>query len=201
MAYLIPCALFLILATSVGLGFLSTNWFLEFGLFTVVLSSSASMILAFLSGRKASRVRYVKYESYLPEIDDKESHFFKFSVGLMGANNRQPLAHLQDQIDEIRRVATQDEKNYRSLNKITNYRASIALAQIKFHEEVTLPKMLGAGSGSIILAAVMTIIGSAYLAFPGPLYDRFFEVASALKERVWIALDFIGSHAPPFFVG
>ncbi|MDY4298525.1 hypothetical protein SO486_00755 [Pseudomonas salmasensis] len=181
MVYLIPCALILIIATSVGLGFLSTNWFLEFGLFTVVLSSFASMILAFLSGRKASRVRQVEYESYLPKMDEKESHFFKFSVGIMGANNQQPLVHLQNQIDEIKRVAIQDEKSFRSLSKITNYRVSIALAQIKFHEEVTLPKILGAGSGSIILAGVMTIIGSAYLAFPGPLYERFFEVASALK--------------------
>lgn len=181
MAYLIPCALFFILATSVGLGFLGANWFLEFGLLTVILSTSASMILAFHTGRKASKVKHVEYESYLPEMGEKEGHFFKFTAGIMGADRRQPLAHLQNQIDEIKRVAIQDEKNYRSYNKITNHRVSIALAQIKFHEEVTLPKMLGEGSGSIILAGVMTIIGSAYLAFPAPLYGRFSDVASALK--------------------
>lgn len=181
MVYLIPCALFFILATSVGLGFLSTNWFLEFGFLTVILSTSASITLAFLSGRKASKVEHLEYESYLPEMDERESHSFKFTVGIMGVDNRQPLVHLQNQIDEIRRVAILDEKNYRSYNKMTNYRISIALAQIKFHEEVTLPKMLGEGAGSIMLAGVMTIIGSAYLAFPAPLYGRFSEVASALK--------------------
>jgi hypothetical protein len=181
LAYLIPSALFLVLATSVGLGFLSTNWFLEFGLLTVILSTSASIILAFLSGRRAALVKHVEYESYLPEMDERESHVFKFTAGIMGTDNRQPLENLQNQIDEIRRVAIQDEKTYRSYNKMTNYRVSIALAQIKFHEEVTLPKILGEGTGSIILAGVMTIIGSAYLAFPAQLFERFSEVASALK--------------------
>lgn len=181
LAYLIPCAIFLIIATSVGLGFLCRNWFLEFGLLIVILSTSASMILAFLSGRKASRIKHVDYESYLPEMDESESHFFKFTAGIMGANNNQPLVHLQNQIDEIRQVAIQDERNYRSYNKMTNYRVSIALAKIKFHEEITLPKMLGQGSGSIILAGIMAIIGSAYLAFPTQLYESFFEVANALK--------------------
>lgn len=66
MAYLAPLALLLTLACSFGLGFLGKNWFLEFGLMVVILSTSASMILAYLSRRKASKVENIKYESYLP---------------------------------------------------------------------------------------------------------------------------------------
>ncbi|MBJ2303849.1 MULTISPECIES: hypothetical protein [unclassified Pseudomonas] len=181
MAYFAPFALFLVLACSFGLGFLEKNWFLEFGLVVVVLSTSASMILAYLSRRKASQVENIEYESYLPEMDERESHSFKFTANLMGMDTSNPIQHLQRQIDEIKTVAVQDEKNYRTFNRMTNNRVGICLAQIRYHEEVTLPKMLGEGSGLIMAAGILTILGSAYLAFPADLYNGFAAAASSVK--------------------
>lgn len=186
MAYLAPLALLLILACSFGLGFLGKNWFLEFGLMVVILSTSASMILAYLSRRKASKVENIKYESYLPEMDERESHSFKFTANLMGVDTSNPIQHLQKQIDEIKTVAAQDEQNYRIFNRMTNHRVGICLAQIRYHEEVTLPKMLGEGAALIMVAGILTIIGSAYLAFPVDLYGGFAAAADTVKS--WVVL-------------
>lgn len=69
MVYISTLAMLLVLAASVGLGFVGENWFLVFGLVIVVLSAATSMILAFLSGRKAADAEKVEYESFLPEVD------------------------------------------------------------------------------------------------------------------------------------
>jgi hypothetical protein len=47
---------------------------------------------------------------------------------------------------------------------------------------VTLPKILGQGSGAIILAAALTIIGSVYLAFADDTYRAFSELAKILRD-------------------
>lgn len=152
----------------------------------VILSTSASMILAYLSRRKASKVENIKYESYLPEMDERESHSFKFIANLMGVDTSNPIQHLQRQIDEIKTVAAQDEQNYRIFNRMTNHRVGICLAQIRYHEEVTLPKMLGEGAALIMVAGILTIIGSAYLAFPADLYGGFAAAADTVKA--WVVL-------------
>ncbi len=184
MAYIVAITTIFILAVSIALGFSDDNWFIAFGLAIVVISAVTSMILAFNGGRKAAQAEKISYESYAPVIDDKTSHFIKFSSGIMGVDTRNPNKHLQDQIDELRKASVQDEKTFRSLNKLANYRIDICLAQIRYHEDVTLPKILGQGSGAIILAGVLTIIGSAYLAVPISAYQVFAGVAGAM--RAWV---------------
>ncbi len=170
-----------LLVVSLGLGFLKENWFLELGLAVVAASVAASMILAFRNGLKAKQAEVVEFESYLPEVDESESHTFKFAANIMGVNTHDPISHLQKQIDEIKKVAWQDEKNFRFALRITDQRVGICFAQLRYHEEVTLMKVLGEGAGAIVLAGVLTIIGSAYLAFPVVFYDGFTSVASFLK--------------------
>lgn len=184
MAYIAALTPIFIIAMSIGLGFSRDNWFIEFGLAIVVIAAVTSMILAFLGGRKASQAGKVSYESYAPVIDDKTSHFIKFSAGIMGIDTRNPSKHLYDQIVELRKASIQDEKTFRSLNKLANYRIDICLAQIRYHEDVTLPKLLGQGAGAIILAGVLTIIGSIYLAVPIDAYQIFAGVAGAM--RAWL---------------
>ncbi|MNJ02380.1 hypothetical protein D3C73_1623240 [compost metagenome] len=55
---------------------------------------------------------------------------------------------------------------------------------MRYHEDVTLPKILGQGSGAIILAGALTIIGSVYLAVPVGAYQVFAGVAGAM--RAWL---------------
>ncbi|WP_202370347.1 hypothetical protein [Pseudomonas sp. MWU318] len=181
MTYVVAISTILILAVSIALGFLDDNWFIAFGLAIVVVSAVTSMILAFNGGRKAAKAEKISYESYAPVIDDKTSHFIKFSAGIMGVDTRNPTKHLQDQIDELKKASFQDEKTFRSFNKLANYRIDICLAQIRYHEDVTLPKILGQGSGAIILAGILTIIGSAYLAVPSSMYDIFSGIATVLR--------------------
>lgn len=170
-----------LLIVSVALGFLKENWFLELGLAVVVASVAASMILAFRNGLKAKQAEVIEFESYLPEVDTSESHTFKFTADIMGVNTNNPILHIQKQIDEIKRVAGQDEKNFRAALRSTDLRVSICFAQLRYHEEVALPKILGEGAGAIVLAGVLTIVGSAYLAFPNAFYNGFAAVASLLR--------------------
>ncbi|AZC31515.1 hypothetical protein C4K38_3556 [Pseudomonas chlororaphis subsp. piscium] len=172
---------FTILAISIGLGFFKGNWFLEFGMVIVAISALTSIVLAYCGGKKAALAEKVNFDSYLPDIDETESHSFKFTAGMMGGDPRNPAKHLQDQIDEIKKVAAMDEKVFRQGLRFAESRINICLAQIRYHEEVTLPKILGQGSGVIILSSALTIIGSAYLAFPVWLYNTFSLVANVLR--------------------
>lgn len=47
---------------------------------------------------------------------------------------------------------------------------------------MTLPKILGQGTGSIIFAGLLTIVGSAYLAFPLAVYASFSTLANMMRE-------------------
>lgn len=181
MAYFVAITPIFIIAMSICLGFSKDNWFIKFGLAIVVISAVTSMILAFLGGRKAAKAAKVSYESYAPVIDDKVSHSFKFMVGLHGVNPQNPISLIEDKIAELRKVAAADEKIFREQIMLANYRIDICLAQLRYHEDVTLPKILGQGSGAIILAGVLTIIGSVYLAVPSLMYDVFSSIATVLR--------------------
>jgi len=168
-----------VLLSSIGLGMLSDNWFLGYGLAIVVVSSSVSIFLAGRNARSAAKASDLTYESYLPKVDSSESHTFKFTSGIMGMSNN-PMVDMRNQIEELQRVAIQDEKNFRKSLEMANYRIGICLAQIRFHEQATLPRLLGQGAGAIILAGVFAIIGSAYLAFPAQAYKGF----SSLGQKI-----------------
>lgn len=171
-----------VLMFSIFLGFFEENYFVVFGLVIVVLSTATSMVLAFLGGRKAAQAEKIEYDSFLPPFDEGQSHSFKFQAGMMGVDTRNPTKYLQDQIDEIKKVVAQDEKNFRALNKFTDRRLDICFAQMRYHENVTLPKILGQGTGSIIFAGLLTIVGSAYLAFPLDVYASFSMLANMMRE-------------------
>lgn len=91
----------------------------------------------------------------------------------MGVNQRDPLITIREQISELQNVAAQDEKNWRKMFEMVHARIDICLARQDFHEKVTLPKILGASSGTVIISTIMAFIGSAYLAYPDKFYDLF----------------------------
>lgn len=177
-------SLFLVLLTSIGLGFLKDSWFLQFGLAIVVVSSVTSIVLAFMGWRKAAQAEQVDFESYLPSIDTSRSHSFRYTGGIMGVDTNNPVKYLQDQINEVRSVTNQDAETFSKGLLFNEARIDSCLAQIRYHEEVTLPKMLGQGSGSIMLAGALTIVGSAYLAFPDDLHKKFAVVADFLRTLI-----------------
>jgi hypothetical protein len=182
LAYFIGLVTLAILALSIGFGFVNDNWFTAFGLVIVVVSSLTSIAVSLRNARSAAQARKQAFESFLPEIDEGQSHTFKYTAAIMGVDNHSPVQQLQRQIVEIQKVAIQDEKNFIQRLRFTERRIDICLAQIRYHEEVTLPKILGQGSGAIILAAALTIIGSVYLAFADDTYRAFSELAKILRD-------------------
>lgn len=169
-----------VLAISIGLGLPSKNYFLVFGLTIVVMSSFAVIVLAIKNSVQGARAQKLMYEDFLPDVDEGQSHSFKYTALITGVKVKSPEERLQLQIDELQKVAIQDEKTFLQNIQLTNRRIDICLAQIRFHENVNLPKILGQGAGLIILSAILTIIGSAYLAFPDFAYKLFSDVTASL---------------------
>lgn len=182
MAYLIVIIPIAILMTSILLGFLSRNYFVEFGLAIIIISAATSLIQAFLNGRAATKATRRDISEFIPAFDNSESHRFKFTAAIMGVDTRDPIKHLQRQIDELQARSIEDEKNFRSLSKFNEVRLDICFANIRFHEQVTLPKMLGQGAGLIVLASIMTIAGSVLLAFPNEIYSAAAQVALSISN-------------------
>lgn len=168
------------LLSSILIGALETNWFSHYGLAIIILSSIFSITLAARNSMSAARASDLSYEDYLPKDDGKPSYTFKFTAGIMGMSNNQ-IKDIHNKIEELQRASIEDEKNFRSGLAIANYRIGICLAQIRFHEQATLPKMLGQGAGAIIIASFLTIIGSVYLAFP----DKTYPVFSILAQKLF----------------
>ncbi len=181
MTYLIAIVPALIILISTGLGFIQKNWFIEFGLVIVIVSAMTSIIQAIKNGRNAAQAHELEISDFIQEVDRSESYRFKFTSALMGVDNRDPIGYLQRQIDELQRKSIDDEKDYRALWRTTEVRLDICFANLRFHEKATLPKMLGQGSGLIVLSSIMTILGSAFLAFPAESHSAALNVASSIN--------------------
>ncbi|VVM76546.1 hypothetical protein PS664_02064 [Pseudomonas fluorescens] len=182
MLYISAFTPLIIILISVGLGFPARNWFLEFGLAVVVISSITTIALAIQSARAAAKAEKWTFDDFLPKVDDGRSYNFKFTAGIMGVDTRNPVDHLRRQIDELQRVAIQDEDNAIRRHQLTDRRIDICLAKIRHHETVTLPKVLGSSSGAVALSAMLTLLGSVYLAFPVPAYEIFSACAQRLSS-------------------
>ena len=144
------------------------------------MSSLAVIGLAIKNSVQGARAKKYLFEDFLPGDDVGQSHSFKYIASLKAVKVKSPEARLQLQIDELQKVAIQDEKTFLQGIRLANRRIDICLAQIRFHEKVTLPMIMGQGAGLIILAAILTIIGSAYLAFPNLAYKLFSDVMASL---------------------
>ncbi|WP_147456329.1 hypothetical protein [Stutzerimonas nitrititolerans] len=179
MPYLTGIIPLVILLVTIGLGLTSKNWFIEFGLAIVVCSAISSIALALSNARNAARARKTAFESFLPEQDSRQSASFKFTESITGLD-RDPIISLQKQVKELQKVAIQDENYFRQALLIADRRIDICLAQIKYHEQATLPQIIGQGSGTIVLAAVLTIVGSVFLAIP----DQAHTTATYLAEKL-----------------
>lgn len=176
------CAIAIIFVCSLLAGSLDRNYFLGIGLGIVMLSSFASIASASHSGIKAWHAAKKQYEP--PEPMTFNSLGFKFTAGMMGVNRDDPLETIRKQLTELRSVAIQDEQNWRKLFELTNYRVNICLARLEYHEEVTLPKLIGSSAGTIIVSAIMAFVGSAYLAYPADFYEIFRQLYASARDSL-----------------
>ncbi len=166
-----PAIVIATLAVTIYLGRLAENWFLAFGMVLVALASAVSVFQALRNSWAARVARKVDFEVYLPKEGNTKSQSFRYLGSLMGINVRNPIDQLAKDIKETRRQTDQDIQRLENLHLLNHHRINACLAQIKYHEDVTLPSMLGVGSGYIVAAAIFTIWGSLYLAFPNHVYE------------------------------
>lgn len=170
------------LVATVLLGRLAENWFIAFGLALVVLGAMVSMAQALSNAWRARKAKHVPFEDYLPKEETVKSSTFKYTGNIMGIDPRNPIAQLTKDIAETRRQTDQDIKRLEMLHDQNRHWINVCRAQIRYHEDVTLPSLLGAGTGHIIAAGVFTIWGSLYLAFPNESYERARYVSSIMSS-------------------
>lgn len=184
MAYIAAITPIFIIAMSIGLGFSKDNWFIELGLAIVVISAGTSIYLAYRGAKNAAAAKKVAFEEFLPKIHERKSSSFSMTGDIMGEDVNNPIGHLKSQIKDIKNEIINNAKNFNDGLQFNAARIDACLAQIRYHEQVTLPKILGRGSGAIILAGVLTIMGSVYLAVPNSMYDVFSGIATILRALV-----------------
>lgn len=184
MAYIVAITPIFIIAMSICLGFSKDNWFIEFGLAIVVISAGTSIFLAYRGAKSAAVAKKVAFEEFLPKPDERKSRSFSMTGDIMGEDVNNPISHLKNQIKDIKNEVINNAKNCNDGLQFNAARIDTCLAQIRYHEQVTLPKILGRGAGAIILAGFLTIVGSVYLAVLVGAYQVFAVVAGTI--RAWL---------------
>ncbi|WP_313416863.1 hypothetical protein [Pseudomonas oryzihabitans] len=170
-----------VLVGTVVLGLFPDNYFLAYGMLLVGISSAITIYLAARNAIKARSAKDAKFEEYLPQWNDAPSYTFRYTASLMGVNTRDPLAQVTKDIEELRKVVDGDKERFEMLYKINRARVDSCLAQIQYHDEVTLPRVIAQGAGYSVMSAVLAIWGSLYLAFPVETYQRAKDISAAIK--------------------
>ncbi len=172
------------LVVSIALGFFQANYFIGLGLLLVVISSCIGMFITYRNARKAKAAALVTLDDYLPPDNYSESHTFKFTSQLGGIDTRNPIPGILKQIEELQKHSISDEKNAFKRHMTNSARIDICLANLRFHEEVTLARIMGQGAGVVMLSIGLTLWGSIYLAFPNEIYSAFKQIADFLRAVV-----------------
>lgn len=174
-----------VLIGTVVLGFFQENHFLAYGMLLVAVSSAISIFLAVRNAMKAKSAKDAKFEDYLPQWNDAPSYTFRYTANLMGVNPRDPIAKVIKDIEEIRKVVDGDKERSERLHQINRMRIDSCLAQIQYHDEVTLPRVLAQGAGYSVMSAILAIWGSLYLAFPVEIYQRAKHIGMTLTNFLY----------------
>ena len=173
------------LAITVLLGSLNANWFIPFGIFLVFVSTAVTVTLGAKSSLKARAAERINFEDYLPKWNNGKSYTFRYTSNIFGINQKDPLAKVFRDIEEIRRVIDGDKDRSERLHQMSQARIDSCLAQIQYHNEVTLPRIMAQGVGYSILAAILALWGSLYLAIPSETYMRAKVIAKTIAG--WLA--------------
>jgi len=169
---------------SIALGFFQANYFIGLGLLLVVISSCIGLFITYRNARKAKAAALVTLKDYLPPDNYSESHTFKFSSQLGGIDTRNPIPGIIKQIEELQRHSIADEKTAFKRHMLNSARIDICLANLRFHEEVTLARIMGQGSGFLMLSLGLTLWGSVYLAIPDSIYQISKKISNFLISLV-----------------
>lgn len=168
----------LVAAIFTALGLAEKNHMLGFGLFLAVLSGLVTVALAATAKIQAVRAIFVP----TPAVVENKSFSFSNTTAIQNyrseehrelASLRQDLRTLQDKHDSAAFELTALKTHMR-----------LCFDNIRYHEEITLPYALAGQVGTVIVATMLTLVGTALCAFPDCAY-MLAKAVNALLVTGW----------------
>lgn len=163
-------ALVILLFAGLVLGSSPTNYFATAGLLLSLASVLITIVVALKNARKARQAVINGIEPYKP-ISAKRLKLFSPNVP---TGDR--VANLEKQLVELRKdhETLADYVDAR-VESVFNY-ALKAHERLTMHEAVSLPQILSAQSGVIIIGAVFSVIGTFVVFAPDHFYSAFSQI-------------------------
>ncbi|WP_447800909.1 hypothetical protein [Pseudomonas kilonensis] len=146
------------------LGLTETNYMLVFGLLLAVFSGLVTIALAAMSKIQALSTTFEP----TPVIAENKSYTFINTTALQNyssAEHREMASLRQD----LHALQGQHASTALQLAVLKNH-MRLSFDNIRYHEEITLPRALSGQAGAIIIATLLTLVGTALCALPDPAY-------------------------------
>lgn len=160
------------------LGLAEANHMLVFGLLLAVFSALVIIGLAATAKIQAMRATFVP----TPAIAENKSSTFTNTTALQhyASPEHRELASLRQDLR-----ALQDEHASTAF-QLASLKTHMRLCfdNIRYHEEITLPRALAGQAGAIIIAALLTLVGTALCALPDSAY-LLAKTVNACLETSW----------------
>lgn len=159
-------ALIVVLAAAIftALGLAEKNYMLGFGLFLAVLSGLVTIALAANAKIQAVRAIFVPTPAV---VENKSSSFTNITeIQKHPSKEHRELASLRQ---DLRALQDKHESAAFELSVLKTH-MRLCFDNIRYHEEITLPYALAGQVGTVIVATMLTLVGTALCAFPDFAY-------------------------------
>ena len=158
--------------------FYSATQMIWLGLSIVVGASITTIIVSYRNISSAQRTNGIELSDFIPEPDPAGANFSS-TYGLNGKHT-DPLIEVRENVASLRRELSALAHGYQRRTAFIESRIEVIHGIHKFHQEISLPRTLANGMGSVIVSSCFTILGSVYLAIPKELYEAFSGMAGSL---------------------
>ncbi len=148
---------------------------LSFGLLLAVFSGLVTIALAATAKIQALRAAFEP----TPAVAENKSYTFTNTTALHNypSTEHRELTSLRQ---DIRALQDQQASAAFELATLKNH-MRMCFDNIRYHEEITLPRAFAGQAGAIVIATLLTLVGTALCALPDPAY----QMAKAVNA--WLA--------------
>ena len=172
----------LVAAIYTALGLAENNYMLGFGLFLAVLSGLVTIALAATAKIQAVRAIFVP----TPAIVENKSFSFSNTTAIQNypSEEHRELASLRQDLRALQ------DKHESAAFELATLKAHMRICfdNIRYHEEITLPYALAGQIGTMIVATMLTLVGTALCAFP----DCAYMLAKAVNALFFTGWQYVG---------
>lgn len=167
-------ALVLVVTAFTALGLSENNHMLIFGLLLAVISGLVTIALAATAKLQALRATFEP----TPSVAQNKSYSFSNTTAI----HHYPTEELRELASLRQDLRALQDLHDKAVFEIAALKTHMRLCfdNIRYHEQITLPHALAGQAGAIIVATLMTLVGTALCALP--------DIAYALAKAVNVLL-------------